>query len=59
MTRYCDHELHIIEFAEGGLKPATAVCLYCGQVRYIYVDGRVLIVKDEGEVKKAYGNSTD
>lgn len=54
--RYCDHEFHVIEHADGGLKPATVVCLFCGQVRQLYHDGRVLITKEFGEVKKAYAN---
>jgi hypothetical protein len=54
--RYCDHEFHVTELAVGELKPATIVCLYCGQIRLVYADGRVVIFKEQGEVKKAYGN---
>lgn len=31
---------------------ATAVCVYCGQVRHVSSDGIVRIVKDHGEIRK-------
>lgn len=55
--RYCDHNFHTILLAVNGLTPAIAVCIFCGQVRHLYTDGRVLIVIETGEVKKAYGNT--
>lgn len=54
MARYCDHEFHIIELADGGLKPATLMCAYCGQVRHLHGDGRVKIFIDEGKIEKQH-----
>lgn len=63
MARYCDHQFAHIrvesKFDENNDPQTHAIiaCYYCGQVRHVYEDGRVLIVKEEGEVKKAYGHS--
>ena len=51
--RYCDHTFFNIK---NDVDHAVAACIYCGQVRHLYADGRVLIVIETGEVKKAYGN---
>jgi len=36
---------------------AVVVCAYCGHVRKLYADGRVVVVKDFGEVSY-YKNDT-
>ena len=65
VPRYCDHTFfhikHDIEYDDQNNEMpntihAVVTCIYCGQVRHLYADGRVLIIKEEGEVKKVYGN---
>ncbi len=60
MIRQCDHEFHILQFAEpdkyiaNGLPAKLAcgviTCAYCGQVRHLYPDGHVVIVVKEGNL---------
>lgn len=58
--RYCDHEFHthslIVDIEENF---SIIVCIFCGQVRHIYADGRVLIIKEDGEVIKEYANTSN
>lgn len=58
--RYCDHEfftiqLNILSQIDGSIHTVIG-CIYCGQIRKLYDDGRVMVTKEEGEVKKTYGN---
>ena len=46
---YCDHTFFAI------LHEKTCVvlgCCYCGHIRHLYADGRLEIIKQEGEVIK-------
>lgn len=45
MKRYCDHEFHSAEMG-------IVVCIFCGQVRHIYPNGKVVIEVEEGKVEK-------
>ncbi len=56
--RYCDHDfkegISDIDAAEHAY--IIAICVYCGQVRHLYSDGRVVIAIETGEVtKKSHG----
>ena len=39
----CNHDFHITT-------DNVLVCVYCGQVRTIYSDGRIFVIKKEGKV---------
>ena len=54
MPRYCDHDMVVIMEAGANHSYATIVCHYCGQVKHIYEDGSIHIIKDEGSVTKRY-----
>lgn len=56
--RYCDHEFITLATRkrETSEEYAIIVCHFCGQVKQVRSDGHVFILKEEGEVKKAYGN---
>ena len=59
-TRYCSHEHVILKLCEverideqvSVVQPAVLMCHYCGQVKLLYADGRVVVVKEEGKVTR-------
>ena len=44
-----DHDF--IKTKEGNDMPIYIICAYCGQVRQLYLDGTIEILKDIGTVK--------
>lgn len=42
---------------ENGLSFTTVVCAYCGQVRRVWSDGRIEIIKEYGSIKNLTSNS--
>jgi len=59
--RYCDHEFIKIstEKIHSTEEYAVIVCHFCGRVKQVYRDGRVFVLKEEGEVTKTYGKTSD
>ena len=65
--RYCDHTFFNIKsdvnYEKAKELPnsihAIVACVYCGQIRHLYADGRVLIIKEWGEITKTYGKTSD
>ncbi len=47
----CDHDFHTVErheVTQGGIHQwyfAIVVCAFCGEIRHLYSDGRVVIQK--------------
>ena len=48
----CDHDF--IRLNESEVFYVIVVCAYCGQVRHIFGDGRVDIVKEAGQIKREH-----
>lgn len=48
----CDHDFIIIKKKTKLLGSTVCVCVYCDQVREVYEDGKIVIIKDQGEVKR-------
>ena len=34
------------------------ICIYCGQIRRVYSDGRIIIIQENGEVTRAKTEET-
>lgn len=57
--RLCDHNFHAICQKEKPLYHVIVGCAYCGEVRYIYADGSVVIHRPiDGSVKN-YAKDND
>lgn len=63
--RYCDHTfvtvtpVNMLVTADKNAIPTTTMvdktivaCIYCGQVRHVYTNGRVVIEIQEGKIEK-------
>lgn len=69
MGKYCDHDFFNIkldvDYNPSTLAPlnssahAVVGCIYCGQIRKIYTNGRIIIEVDEGIIeRKRNANAT-
>lgn len=74
MGKYCDHDFFNIKLDVDYSSPSTTQgtypinytahavvgCIYCGQIRKIYADGRVIIEIEEGIIeRKRNGTSSN
>lgn len=55
----CKGNHDLFEIARGGVQESTTVCFmstlvcaYCGHTRNVYSDGRVIVVREQGEVSR-------
>ena len=55
--RHCDHDFICIKDANLSGDFGIVICIYCGQVRHTYPDGRVMVVVEEGQVKRNANSS--
>lgn len=46
----CSHDFIKFYDKEPADSACVVVCVYCGQVRHIYPEGKIEIIKDYGEV---------
>lgn len=59
MPRFCDHEFYsLLSDTDKDKKVfGIIVCAFCGQVRHLYADGRVIIAINEGQIIKQNATS--
>lgn len=57
--RFCDHNFHTVRQTEKPTPHAIVVCAYCGEVRYLYADGKVDIYRAKEYAVKNYARNGD
>ena len=50
--RHCSHDFICIRQMVSPDTPSIVVCHYCGQVKHIFTDGVINIIRDEGIVNR-------
>lgn len=54
MTNQCVHDFIKVRVNHVPPTHAVVVCAYCGQVRHVYADGKIDIIKQDGETSDTH-----